>query len=303
MQNKKSKFPELLLLLLLSAAFLFLIHTRFTSDAVTAAAPSPAASSTAAAPAASPTPSGDTALDALQEDLQRGISVLNGSWSVCLVKPSTGESVSCVHGTTADAAMVSGNLIRLWIMGTVYQQVADGTLREADISDDLAKMVVLNDSSAATALVKKLGKGSLAKGMTAVNTFAANCGCKSTKLSAAAASTGGKQNYTSAKDCAAFLSLIYSGKCVSAGASSRMLALLQAQTRRSMIPAGLPDTVNCADLTGDLKGLCVGDAAIVYAPSGNYILCILAKPADNAAAAAQIKAFSQAVYAAMNGAD
>ena len=85
----------------------------------------------------------------------------------------------------------------------------------------------------------------------------------------------GLQNYTSAADCAKLLKMIYDGTCVNEKWSAEMLQLLKAQEVTNRIPAGLPQGTACANKTGDLAGLCCADVGIVFAESGDYILCVI----------------------------
>lgn len=299
-QRKHVNFITVLLFLLLAGALVFLVYTRFTGGQAAAPAPSTAAET-------APSPSSDTETDApelpaLRADVQSYISSLNGRWSVSFQMLDSDESVSCVHGVKADTPMPSASLIRLWIMGAVYRQIADGKLSEADVSKLLSKMMRDNDSSAANALVRKLGGGSAAKGKKAVNSFAADCGCTGTTLSQLLPARTGRLNYTTSADCARLLRAIGSGTCVSKDASDEMLTLLLSQPQRSKIPAVLPQNVPCADLSASLSGISEADAAIVYLPGRAYILSVLVEPADNAAAAAQIKNVSQLVCDAVTGA-
>jgi beta-lactamase class A len=111
----------------------------------------------------------------------------------------------------------------------------------------------------------------------------------------------GLQNYTSARDCALLLGMIYRGECVTAAYSEKMLELLKAQQRISKIPAGVPKGVVTANKTGELTGLSECDAAIVFAEESPYILCILSQPQDNSAAVRRIVEISRTVYDAIAG--
>ena len=85
----------------------------------------------------------------------------------------------------------------------------------------------------------------------------------------------GTQNYVNAEDCAAFLRLVYNRQCVSQEASEQMLAHLLAQQVNDRIPQGLSSDVKVAHKTGDLLGICCADVGIVFAPQGDYLLCIV----------------------------
>ena len=59
-------------------------------------------------------------------------------------------------------------------------------------------------------------------------------------------------NYTSAADCAAFFSGLYNGTLLNVEASGKMLELLEGQTVKGKIPAGLPNGVETANKTGEM---------------------------------------------------
>ena len=109
------------------------------------------------------------------------------------------------------------------------------------------------------------------------------------------------ENYTSVRDCGLFLERIYHGDCVSAQASAKMLDLLKQQTRTWKIPAGVPEGVVTANKTGELSDT-ENDAAIVYSPGGDYVLCVTSTGlTDTSAAQQNIVSISSTVYQYMNG--
>lgn len=71
------------------------------------------------------------------------------------------------------------------------------------------------------------------------------------------------------------LRMIYTGQCVSQDASKSMLDHLLAQQVNDRIPQGLSSDVKVAHKTGDLLGICCADVGIVFAPQGDYLLCIV----------------------------
>ena len=88
-------------------------------------------------------------------------------------------------------------------------------------------------------------------------------------------------NFTSVNDCCAFLRGVLDGIIVNKECSDKLLALLKQQQHTQKIPAGIPDTVVTANKTGELDYI-QGDAAIVFAPSGTYILCIIGDDLNDA---------------------
>ena len=108
-----------------------------------------------------------------------------------------------------------------------------------------------------------------------------------------------EKNHTSARDCGRLLEDIYEGKCVSEEASLDMLALLTGQERDWKIPAGLPKETLCANKTGETD-TCQHDAAIVFGPEKDYILCVMSDGLEGEQegedAALLIREISRTVY-------
>lgn len=78
-----------------------------------------------------------------------------------------------------------------------------------------------------------------------------------------------------------------------------MLALLSDRSGNNKIPAALPKGVKTANKTGELAGLSECDAAIVFTPNCDYIICIMTEPVNNGAAILAIQDVSKMVYDAM----
>jgi hypothetical protein len=95
----------------------------------------------------------------------------------------------------------------------------------------------------------------------------------------------GTENYTSAKDCGRVLRKVYKGSYVSKEASERILEAMRAQIARNRykIPAGVPESVETANKTGELytknkEGINVSvqnDAAIIFAEDHPYVLTVM----------------------------
>lgn len=82
------------------------------------------------------------------------------------------------------------------------------------------------------------------------------------------------KNTTSAKDCGRLLERIYRGEFISHLASRQMEELLLNQQVTYKIPSTIPSESRVANKTGETSD-CENDAAIVYTPKGDYILCIM----------------------------
>jgi beta-lactamase class A len=82
------------------------------------------------------------------------------------------------------------------------------------------------------------------------------------------------ENYTTAREMSMMLEKIYKGKMVDPLSSELMLEILKRRKTRSRLAKGLPPGWEIAHKTGLLRGAC-HDAAIIFAPEGEYVLTVL----------------------------
>ena len=149
----------------------------------------------------------DTRLQALLNNLQGQLPTDNGSWSVYICD-LPGES----EGGLNAGSMQAASLIKLYIMGAVYEQYDSiiGQYGKEAVDSALYSMITVSDNDCANTLVNYLGSGNSSAGMQAVNSFCQTHGYTDTsmgRLLLADTSTG--DNYTSAEDCADFLKEVY----------------------------------------------------------------------------------------------
>lgn len=235
-------------------------------------------------------------LQAMLEEMLAGFS--DGEWAIYL-KDLTGGGSFDINSHQ----MESASLIKLYIMGAVWQAVEEGTLSYTpQIQELLTQMITVSDNESSNRLVEALSPdgSSHAEGRAVVNGFAASNGFADTNQGRDLKDHRDvepiEKNYTSAKDCGLFLENVYGAACVSPEASAQMLELLKAQQRREKIPAGLPEGVVTANKTGEVSTM-EHDAAIVYGPGRDYILCIMSvNLTDTQAARQHIRELSAAVY-------
>ena len=261
---------------------------------IPAATPTPVSETAPPEPTPSPLPTPDPAGEALRVFA----SQQPGRWSLAWQPLPAGEPILVA---TDEEPMVSASLIKLYIMGAVYERLESGALEHGEVYPLLFAMITYSDNASANSLICLLGDGDEAAGMAAVNDWCAREGYTQTRLNRLMLRDNGLQNYTTAGDCAALLSAIYRGDCVSADASREMLSLLLAQTVNDRLPLGLPEGTPIAHKTGDLTGLCWADVGIVYSPGGDYILCVISDgtPSEREAKDA-MGALSRQIYQIMN---
>lgn len=212
------------------------------------------------------------AIDGIQEALSSQISdrVSAGeNWGTYVCRLSDGA-----EAVAGDGKMVAASLIKLYIMGAVYEDYDNITNTNGKDKVDglLYSMITVSDNDASNTLTKMLGKGDAAAGRAAVTSYCAENGYNDSSMGRMLLETGtDRENYTSAKDCGKFLRAVYDKKVTHA---DDMLSLLKQQTRTGKIPAGVPAGVQTANKTGELANV-ENDAAIVFKEGNPYILCVM----------------------------
>ena len=235
--------------------------------------------------ASSFTDSTDESLDNLLSQLKPLLPQDNGTWSVyvCNLMKNT-------EGTIDDQQMQAASLIKLFIMGAVYENFDS-----------------LSDNDAANTLVNMLGYGDDSAGMNAVNNFCQSHGYTSTSMGRLLLqdNTYG-DNYTSVSDCGHFLKEIYQSNAgttdTTLSHTDAMYSLLKMQERRNKIPANLPEGVKVANKTGELDDV-ENDAGIIYSTAKGIDLavCFMSQDlTDSGAAQASIAQDSRLIYGYYN---
>lgn len=231
---------------------------------------------------------------AMQEKLTSMMSGYDGDWSLFFEDYETGAAFS-----VNSHQVFSASLIKLFVIQTVYQRIADGLMSDSDgLEEQLRRMITYSDNDAWYNVTRRISGGTHSAGMAVVTRTAAAAGF---------ADTGtfyldhpGNYNYTSVNDCGRYLEMVLDGELVSQEYSARVLELLKQQQILHKIPAGVPEGVQTANKTGELDYM-QGDAAVVYAPSGTYILVVIADDLVNTGIAPeQIRDISRYVYDFLN---
>ena len=185
-----------------------------------------------------------------------------------------------------DRGFEAASLFKLGVMHEVFRQAAEGSLDFTQpllITDEAAtwdlgtlgtwavpgqritverlleRMITISDNTAAVTLANRVGWHRIDPGLAEVGVCATL--------------TRGPLR-TTARDMAALLAAIGRGEAVSSEASAEMAALLLRQQIRDRIPAGTPVGVPVGNKTGNLPDA-THDVAIVYAPTGPYVLAVL----------------------------
>lgn len=230
-------------------------------------------------------------MKAMLENMMNGY---DGDWSLYFEDYEAGDVISI-----NSHQVYSASLIKLFVMQTIYTKIDKGSLQESEhVKNLLYKMITVSDNDAWRELARLLGNGSYMSGMASVTETANESGFNDTGQYL----KGDKKNFnfTSVNDCGAYMHKVLSGEIIAPEYSEKILNLLKQQQIKIKIPSGIPEGIIVANKTGELDYV-QGDAAIVYAPAGTYILTIIADDLVNAGVAqAQIRELSAAVYNYLN---
>lgn len=237
-------------------------------------------------------------LSALETEIDSCLEGLDSSWDVYVERLADGAYASCSNKPPNDTGMVSASIIKIFVMGTVYDQIYKGNIDENDVETDIEKMITVSDNDATNRLIMLLGGGEAESGLDAVNEFIKGIGCGNTRLNRLMLDwEQGLQNYTTGADCARLLRLIYSGDCVSGEYSGKMMTLLKAQQKNEGLTWNIPDYSAVASKPGFISGICVGDVGIVFSDKADYIVCIICNyPKNDYKAKEKISEISKAAY-------
>lgn len=215
-------------------------------------------------------------LEAKITDMLKGYE---GDWSVYIKDLSSGKTMEI-----NEHSMESASLIKLYIAGTIWELMENGTVTPDDrLYSALHDMIVFSDNESSNVLVRYMydeSKGETFRdGLAVVNDFIKRHGFTNTEQVNGIADpslwvSDGRVNSTSAADCGRLLEMIYNRELISHFASFRFETLLNKQEVNYKIPAGLPEGTHISHKTGEVDDT-ENDAAIIYTPYGDYILCIL----------------------------
>ncbi|MBI3925819.1 MAG: serine hydrolase [Armatimonadetes bacterium] len=194
----------------------------------------------------------------------------------------------------AEEPFEAASLIKLPILVEFYQQVVGGTLKADEeiafleeyrvegsgvikkqpagtrykLSELASLMITHSDNVATDMLTDRLGIENINKHMEGLGLTQTVLG---RHIYDFAEIERGNDNLASARDIAVLLQGIAEGELPG---STPMHQILEAQTRKDMIPAQLPPGTRIAHKTGELIGV-LHDAGIVYTPRGAYVLVLM----------------------------
>lgn len=231
----------------------------------------------------------------LRRRVERNYSGFRGTAGIVVEDLSTGWEITINRGSMFPAA----SLVKIPIMAGCYMAVEEGSLSlteeiRLDAQDKTAGsgvlkaqpsgsvytveklielMIAESDNTATNLLIDRVGAGRL-------NAFFHRQGLTATSLRRKMMDFSGRrrgvENYTSAGDIARLLERMYRGKFINAKVSRRCIDTLLRQKMKDRIPKKLPKDTPIAHKTGLERFVC-HDAGVVFAPEGDFLICVLTK--------------------------
>lgn len=257
----------------------------------------------------SPIPSEPKQSASLANIVQKELGEETGSYGIIIKNLKTNE----YYSQNAQKKFLSGSLYKLWVMGTVCQQIKDTTLHKDNIlsqevsvlntefyldaetaektegtitfsvKDALKQMITLSDNYSALLLTEKVKLSGVASFLLANNLTQSKVGVE------------GNAPAVTPYDISLFLEKLYQGEIVDKESSKEMLNLLKKQQVNHKIPKLLPKEIIIAHKTGELEKFS-HDAGLVFTQKGDYLIVILSESEAPALAEETIAKISLAVY-------
>ena len=236
----------------------------------------------------------DEKLETILKQVQSQLPTENGTWAVFI-----SDLVNGTEGNLNDQKMQAASLIKLYIMGAVYENYDQitGQYGRDSVDSNLYSMITVSDNDAANTLTTYLGGGDSAAGMQAVNSFCQAHGYDQTHMGRMLlASNENDDNYTSVGDCGHLLQEIYKQDTSGYTHAADMFNLLKAQPRCNKIPAQLPEGVKTANKTGELDNV-ENDAGIIYDSKNDVVIVFMSQNLSSAGSAQNtIATLSRTIY-------
>ena len=249
----------------------------------------------------------EASLEELRGTLETLLARQSGEWSIYVKDLQEDVSV-----TIQNQPLYAASLIKLFVMEKTFsdfeQVTANASGDEERVQSLLADMIERSDNEAFNELVRLQSEElDFAQGCVLIDKYLGEKGYPDTAIyhSLSPSATGlisiaDEQNSTSVEDCGQLLERIYDGTCVSKEASGQMLELLMNQETVNKIPKGVPEDVKVANKTGETDEV-QHDAAIVYGPQKDYILCVMSRDLTGAGKSIRlIQEISKVTYEYLN---
>ena len=180
----------------------------------------------------------------------------SGTFGITLIEMDGKKRRADYNG---DKKFVTASTYKLFAAYSLLKRIDAGTKSWDSNADCFNKMISLSDNACAEAFLNDLGLRNITNDINAI-------GLKNSNF----IENGGP--FTTSNDLALLLGMLQSGQNFSATNRDRLIGAMRNNVFRKGIPSGASGTV--ADKVGFMNGL-LHDAAIVYSPSGTYILVVM----------------------------
>ncbi len=198
-----------------------------------------------------------TGLAALLKDVTEG-----KNYGVAVAELGGKGRSASVNG---DKVYIAASTYKLYVAYAVFQLIGSGEMHWSDTVSGLSadtcfeKMIVNSDNPCAEAFGSRIGWTRVQNMMRALGFSSVTMG------------SGG--NYTTANDLVQYLRKLEDGSLLAAGNRDLLLGYMKRQIYRKGVPAAVGG-VPVADKVGFI-GSVIHDPAIVYAPTGTYVMVIM----------------------------
>ena len=223
-----------------------------------------------------------------EENVRAITDTFDGNWSVYFERLDTRDRF-----VLNDMPMIAASTIKLFVYGTVMDQIEKGKAEKGAYDEELWDMITVSSNEDWYYLMDEVGRDT-------INKFIRENGYRNSELMRFSQTWQEKENYTDVSDLGKVLEKVTDGKFVSKETSASLLDALKNQYYIHKIPSGLPEDVKTANKTGELEEM-EHDAAIVYSPECTYILVIMTTGADPEKVFPQYSFLSHSIYAMLNG--
>lgn len=180
----------------------------------------------------------------------------SGTFGITLIEMDGKKRRADYNG---DKKFVTASTYKLFAAYSLLKRIDAGTKSWDSNADCFNKMISLSDNACAEAFLSELGLRNITNDINAI-------GLKNSNF----IENGGP--FTTSNDLALLLGMLQSGQNFSPTNRDRLIGAMKNNVFRKGIPSGASGTV--ADKVGFMNGL-LHDAAIVYSPSGTYILVVM----------------------------